>query len=174
MGVLIVAIKLLRKNEKCRLFFDNIKLHAPLFGKLTKIGSIARFTRTLGTLMSSGVPILQALLIVRETVGNAVLEKAITEVHDAVKEGENMANPIENCGVFPPIVTSMVEVGEETGELPEMLVKIADAYDDEVDNAVSALSSIIEPLLIVGLALVVGTIVIALFMPLSQIIGKMG
>jgi len=173
-AAVVVAVRLLKKTKTGRLVMDRVKFSMPLLGRLTRIGAIARFTRTLGTLMASGVPVLQALLIVRETAGNAVLEKAITDVHDSVKEGENMAPPIEAAGIFPPIVVSMVEVGEETGELPSMLIKIADAYDDEVDNTVTALSSIIEPLLIVSLALVVGTIVIALFLPLVQIIGKMG
>jgi type IV pilus assembly protein PilC len=171
---IVVLVKLLKKVKAGRVFIDKMRFHMPLFGRLSRIGAIARFSRTLGTLMASGVPVLQALLIVRETAGNAVLEKAITDIHDAVKEGENMAPPIEAAGIFPPIVISMVEVGEETGELPSMLIKVADAYDDEVDNTVTALSSIIEPLLIVGLALIVGTIVIALFLPLVQIIGKMG
>ncbi|AKJ63546.1 type II secretion system F family protein [Kiritimatiella glycovorans] len=171
---IVVLVKLLGKLRAGRYAVDYIKLKIPLFGKLRRLSSISRFSRTLGTLMASGVPVLQALTIVRETAGNILIENAINEVHDAVKEGENMAPPIEACGLFPPIVVSMVEVGEETGELPNMLINIADAYDDEVDNAVTALTSIIEPLLIVMLALVVGTIVIALFLPMINIIGKLG
>jgi type IV pilus assembly protein PilC len=123
--------------------------------------------------MTSGVPVLQALNIVRDTVQNEVIGRAISLVHDSVKEGENMAPPIEASGAFPPIVVSMVEVGEETGELPEMLMKIADNYDDEVDNTVAGMTSIIEPILIICLALIVGTIVISLFLPLISIIGKL-
>ena len=169
--VLVVVIKLLARTDKGRYGLDQFKLHAPVFGSLISKNSISRFTRTLGTLMSAGVPVLQALNIVKETVGNEVISKAVVTIHDAVKEGENMAPPIASSKVFPPMVVSMVEVGEETGALPDMLMKIADSYDDDVDNAVAAMTSIIEPLLIIFLAVVVGTIVIALFMPLVSIIG---
>ena len=168
---LVVVIKLLAKTEKGRLGLDKFKLHAPVFGQLISKNSISRFTRTLGTLMSAGVPVLQALNIVKETVGNEVIARAVTTIHDAVKEGENMAPPIASSKAFAPMVVSMVEVGEETGALPDMLMKIADSYDDDVDNAVAAMTSIIEPLLIIFLAVIVGTIVIALFMPLVSIIG---
>jgi type IV pilus assembly protein PilC len=120
------------------------------------------------------VPVLQALSIVKETSGNEVVGRAIQVVHDSVKEGENMAPPLESTKVFPPMVVGMVEVGEETGKLPDMLTKIADNYDDEVDAAVQGLTSIIEPVLIIFLAVVVGTIVIALFLPLISIIQKLG
>jgi len=166
-----MVIKLLAKTTQGRLALDKFKLHAPVFGTLISKNSISRFTRTLGTLMSAGVPVLQALNIVKETVGNEVISRAVATIHDAVKEGENMAPPIASSKVFPPMVISMVEVGEETGALPDMLMKIADSYDDDVDNAVAAMTSIIEPLLIIFLAVVVGTIVIALFMPLVSIIG---
>ena len=169
--VLVVVTKLMAKTDKGRYALDQFKLHAPVFGTLISKNSISRFTRTLGTLMSAGVPVLQALNIVKETVGNEVISKAVVTIHDAVKEGENMAPPIASSKVFPPMVVSMVEVGEETGALPDMLMKIADSYDDDVDNAVAAMTSIIEPLLIIFLAVVVGTIVIALFMPLVSIIG---
>ncbi len=167
----VVIVKLLAKTTKGRFLLDQFKLHAPVFGMLISKNSISRFTRTLGTLMAAGVPVLQALNIVKETVGNEVISKAVATIHDAVKEGENMAPPIASSKVFPPMVVSMVEVGEETGALPDMLMKIADSYDDDVDNAVAAMTSIIEPLLIIFLAVVVGTIVIALFMPLVSIIG---
>ncbi|HOO19947.1 MAG TPA: type II secretion system F family protein [Kiritimatiellia bacterium] len=168
---LVVIIKLLAKTAKGRYALDKFKLNAPVFGTLISKNSISRFTRTLGTLMSSGVPVLQALNIVKETVGNEVISKSVATIHDAVKEGENMAPPIASSKVFPPMVVSMVEVGEETGALPDMLNKIADSYDDDVDNAVAAMTSIIEPVLIIFLAVVVGTIVIALFLPLVSIIG---
>jgi type IV pilus assembly protein PilC len=145
----------------------------PLFGDLTRKSSISRFSRTLGTLVTSGVPILQALNITRDTAGNAIVADAVTKVHDAVKEGESIVQPLEASGVFPPMVISMVDVGEETGQLPEMLLKIAEVYDDEVDNAVEGLTSLLEPIMIVLLALIVGTIVIALFMPLISIIQNM-
>ena len=171
--LLIVGIKVFAKTKSGAAFFDKLKLNMPIFGVLMRKTAIARFTRTLGTLMTSGVPVLQALNIVRDTAGNEVIARAVTQIHDAVKEGENMAPPIEATKVFPPMVVSMVQVGEETGELPEMLMKIADSYDDEVDNTVAGLTSIIEPLLIVFLALIVGTIVISLFLPLISIIGNL-
>jgi type IV pilus assembly protein PilC len=161
-------------TEGGRAALDRVKLHTPLFGDLLRKSSISRFSRTLGTLVTSGVPILQALNITRETAGNVVIANAVSKVHDAVKEGESIVQPLEASGVFPPMVISMVDVGEETGQLPEMLLKIAEVYDDEVDNAVEALTSMLEPIMIVFLALVVGTIVIALFMPLIEIIKQMG
>ncbi len=142
----------------------------PLFGDLFLKGVIARFGRTLGTLLSSGVPILPALLITRDTCGNARVAGAITEVHDRVKEGAPVARPLEASRIFPPMVTSMIDVGEHTGQLPDMLGKVADIYEEEVDNAVAGLSSLIEPILILFLALVVGTIVIALFLPIVRIV----
>ena len=145
----------------------------PIFGDLVSKTAISRFGRTLGTLMSSGVPVLGALAIVRETSGNEVVANAIQKVHDAVRDGDGIAKPLGDTKIFPEMVISMVEVGEETGKLPEMLTKIADTYDEEVDNAVGALTSLIEPLMIVLLAGVVGTIVIALFMPLTTIITKL-
>jgi type IV pilus assembly protein PilC len=169
-----IAIKLVGKTVKGRYILDGIKINAPVFGPLLRKVSIARFTRTLGTLVASGVPILQALNIVRETAGNAVIAKAVAQTHDAVKEGEKIVQPLEASGVFPPMVISMIDVGEETGALPDMLMKIADVYDDEVDNAVAALTSLLEPIMIVFLALIVGTIVIALFLPLISIIGTLG
>lgn len=153
---------------------DRFKLKMPLFGSLILKSGITRMTRTLGTLMESGVPVLQSLTIVRDTAGNAVLSNAMNDVHDAVKEGENMAPPMDNTGIFPPMVISMIEVGEETGELPDMLHRIADNYEEEVDNAVGALTSIIEPLLIVMLAFIVGGIVIALFLPLIELVTNLG
>ena len=170
---LIVAFILIKRTEGGRAQIDRIKFRMPLFGPLIIKTGIARFCRTLGTLMNSGVPVLQALIIVRDTSGNKVLEDAVNVVHDAVKEGENIAPPLESTNVFPPMVVSMIEVGEETGELPNMLTRIADNYEDEVDNAVSALTSVIEPILIIFLAVVVGTIVIALFLPMISIIGSL-
>jgi len=121
-------------------------------------------------LISSGVPILQALNIVRETAGNAVIADAVTRVHDAVKEGEPIVRPLKASKVFPPMVISMVGVGEQTGALPDMLTKVADNYDEEADNAVGALMSLLEPIMIVFLAVIVGTIVFAMFLPLLDII----
>jgi type IV pilus assembly protein PilC len=171
---MIVAIvtlyKLVGRTRRGRLIIDNLKLRLPLFGNLNRKTAISRFARTLGTLVTSGVPILQALNITRETAGNAAIALAIGRVHDSVKEGESIVQPMEASRVFPPMVVSMVDVGEETGKLPEMLLKIADVFDDEVDNAVVALTSALEPIMIVFLAVVVGTIVLALFTPLISII----
>ncbi|MDA0766047.1 MAG: type II secretion system F family protein [Verrucomicrobia bacterium] len=156
-----------------RRFLDSMKLKMPLFGDIQRKSAIARFARTLGTLVTSGVPILQALNITRETAGNVIISDAIAKVHECVKEGESIVQPLSASSVFPSMVISMVDVGEETGQLPEMLLKIADVYDDEVDNAVTALTSILEPIMIVFLALVVGSIVFALFLPLIRIIQTM-
>jgi type IV pilus assembly protein PilC len=166
----IVASKVGGRTRAGRAILDRLKLRAPLFGDLIRKTSISRFSRTLGTLVTSGVPILQALTITRETAGNTVMAHAISQVHDRVKEGESIVQPLEASGAFPPMVVSMIDVGEETGQLPEMLLKIAEVYDDEVDNSVAALTSLLEPIMIVFLALIVGTIVIALFMPLISII----
>jgi len=171
---LVIFIKMFGKTKKGRYVLDKIKLHMPVFGPLLQKVGIARFTRTLGTLIASGVPILQALNIVRETSGNAVIADAVSRVHDSVKEGERIVQPLQATKVFPAMVVSMVDVGEETGALPDMLMKIADVYDDEVDNAVAALTSMLEPIMIVFLAVIVGTIVIAMFMPLIGVINQLG
>jgi type IV pilus assembly protein PilC len=171
--IIIVGYRLFAASKPGRIILDRIKLYMPLFGDLTRKSSISRFARTLGTLVTSGVPILQALNITRETAGNSVIADAISKVHDSVKEGESIVQPLEASGVFPPMVISMIDVGEETGQLPEMLLKIAEVYDDEVDNAVTGLTSLLEPIMIVILAVIVGTIVIALFMPLISIIQGM-
>jgi type IV pilus assembly protein PilC len=149
-----------------RRIFDKFKLNMPVLGSVISKVAISRFTRTLGTLVSSGVPILQALTIVKETSGNVIVGAAVASVHESVKEGETITAPLEASGVFPPMVISMVDVGEQTGALPEMLMKIADNYDEEVDNAVAAMTSLLEPIMIVFLAVIVGSIVIALFLPL--------
>ena len=170
-GALVAGYKFFSRTKGGRAMIDSLKLKMPLFGDLNRKTSISRFARTLGTLVTSGVPILQALNITRETAGNVVIADAITQVHDSVKEGESIVQPLEASGAFPPMVISMIDVGEETGQLPEMLLKIAEVYDDEVDTAVAGLTSMLEPIMIVFLALIVGTIVIALFMPLISIIG---
>ena len=169
-----VGWKSLNSSEKGRVFIDKTVLKLPLFGDLMRKSSISRFTRTLGTLVTSGVPILQALLITRETAGNSIVAEAVMKVHDAVKEGESIVTPLEASGVFPAMVISMVDVGEETGQLPDMLLKIAEVYDDEVDSTVDALTALLEPLMIVFLAVVVGTIVVALFMPMVELLKNMG
>jgi type IV pilus assembly protein PilC len=165
-----VAFNLFSKTRFGRRVIDWMLIHMPVFGDLILRAAIARFTRTFGTLLASGVPILQALIITRDTSGNVHVANAINVVHDRVKEGDNVAKPLESTHIFPGMVTSMIEVGEETGALPDMLTRIADTYDEEVDNAVAGLTSIIEPIMIVFMAVVVGTIVIALFLPLVSII----
>jgi len=171
-AVIVVGNKFWGRTQSGRYVQDKVKLKMPLFGTLFVKTAVSRFSRTLGTLMSSGVPVLQALNIVRDTSGNAVVARAIQSVHDAVKEGDSMTMPLEASGVFPGMVISMVDVGEETGALPDMLMRIADNYDEEVDAAVEGLTSVIEPVMIVLLALIVGTIVIAMFVPMVEIINK--
>ena len=171
-AAVVVIFKILGKTEKGAYFLDVLKLKMPVTGTLAQRSAVSRFTRTLGTLLSSGVPILQSLMITRDTTGNRVLMKAIQDVHDAVKEGESMTQPLSQCKVFPPMVVSMVEVGEETGALADMLTRIANTYDDEVDNAVAGMTAAIEPALIIVLAVVVGTIVIAMFLPMIKIISS--
>ena len=168
----VVILKIIAKTEKGAYFFDVLKLKMPVTGTLAQRSAVSKFTRTLGTLLSSGVPILQSLTITRDTTGNRVLTDAIQSVHDSVKEGESMTQPLSQCKVFPPMVISMVEVGEETGALADMLTRIANTYDDEVDNAVAGMTAAIEPALIIVLAVVVGTIVIAMFLPMVKIIGS--
>lgn len=167
---LVFAFKFFKKTKFGVRMIDYIQINVPAFGPLFLKAAVGRFTRTLGTLLASGVPILQALTITRDTSGNIHVAEALNKVHDRVKEGEGVGKPLEATKVFPTMVTSMVEVGEETGALPEMLTRIADTYDEEVDNAVTSITSIIEPIMIVFMAVVVGTIVIALFLPLVKII----
>ena len=169
-----IVFKVVVATKKGRWFYDWVKFNMPLMGPIVSKSAISRFSRTLGTLMGSGVPVLQALTIVRDTAGNEVVSSAVQQVHDAVKEGEGVAKPLAATKVMPAMVISMIEVGEETGKLPEMLTKIAETYDEEVDLAVEALTSMIEPLMIMFLAVVIGTIVIAMFMPLISIVKKLG
>ena len=170
----IIVVKFLKSTGPGAYAFDWLAITVPPFNSLAMRSSVARFCRTLGTLMQSGVAVLQALQIVRDTAGNAIISRAIQDVHDAVKEGEGMTKPLEAAGVFPGMVVSMIEVGEETGALPEMLNRVADVYEEEVDRAVEALTSLIEPVMIVVLAVIVGGIVIALFLPLIKLIDKLG
>ncbi len=166
----VAGYKFANRTPRGKSTIDGVKLRFPLFGDIIRKTAVSRFARTLGTLVTSGVPILQALNITRETAGNMVIARAIGQVHESVKEGESIVQPLEASAAFPPMVVSMIDVGEETGQLPEMLLKIADVYDDEVDNSVAAMTAALEPIMIVFLAVVVGTIVIALFLPLISII----
>jgi type IV pilus assembly protein PilC len=172
-AVVWVLFLLFLKTKAGRLIWDKTKLKMPAFGPVISKVAISRFTRTLGTLVSSGVPILQALTIVKETAGNVVISNAVSKIHESVKEGETITAPLESSAVFPPMVVSMVDVGEQTGALPEMLMRIADNYEEEVDNSVAAMTSLLEPIMIVFLAVVVGSIVIAMFLPLIAMITQM-
>ena len=169
----IAAFKIFFKTKVGQRLWDIAGLKLPKFGDLVMKSTVARFTRTFGTLLASGVPILEALNITRGTIKNSVISDALVRVHDRVRDGEPLAAPLDQQKIFPTMVTSMVEVGEETGQLSEMLNRIADNYDEEVDNAVGGITSVIEPIMIVFLAVVVGTIVIALFLPIIQIIQKL-
>ncbi len=168
--LIFAFFKLVRKTKGGRAVIDIILMKIPVLGNLVEKTSVARFTRTLGTLISAGVPILEAVLITRDTSGNHVYEKALTGVHDSIREGESVADPLREAKVCDSIVVNMIEVGEETGDLDVMLVKVADNYDEEVDVAVTALLSLLEPVLVVVLGGIVGTIVLALFMPLVKMI----
>lgn len=165
-----LAWRFLRRSARGSLLIDGLLVRAPLFGNLILKSLVARFSRTLGTLLSSGVAILPALEITRDTCANARVAGALGAVQSGVKAGEPVARTLEATAVLPPMVTSMIDVGENTGQLPAMLGKIADLYDDEVDTAVAGLSSLIEPVLILLLAGIVGTIVIALFLPIVRIV----
>ena len=167
---LAVVLRILIGTRAGREVFDRLKLKLPLVGPLFTKAAIAQFTRTLGTLLSSGVPILQALTIVKETSNNRILQHTAEKIHESVKEGETLTAPLAKSDVFPAVVVGMVDVGEQTGALPDMLEKIADNYEEEVDNAVAGMTSLLEPILIVVLALLVGSIVIAMFLPIIRVI----
>ena len=170
MFAFMLTLSLCGKSKHGRFVLDKLALFFPIIGPVVEKVSIARFARTLGTLINSGVPILQALNIVKDTSGNTVVAQAVQDVHDSVKEGETIVAPLEASRVFPPMVISMVDVGEKTGDMPQMLEKIADTYDEEVDRAVESMTSLIEPVMIVFLAVMVGSIVIAMFLPLIKMI----
>lgn len=168
--VLLGAYKLIRQARIGRLIFDSIWVRVPIFGQIISKSAIARFTRTLGTLISAGVPILEALKITRDTTGNEIYVRMLQKVHDGIREGDSFANPLRASKAVDEIVVSMVEVGEETGELDKMLYKVADNYDEEVDTLVSSLISLLEPVLVIVLGGIVGFIVIALYMPMIHLI----
>ena len=168
--LLIFSMKLIARTEKGGKALDAFKLKMPVFGMIIKKSSVARFCRTLGTLIASGVPILEALRIVRDAVGNIIISNAIEDVHGSIREGDTIADPLRASGIFDELLVNMIDVGEETGELDKMLMKIADNYEADVDVAVEGMSSLLEPVLIVGMGLVVGFIVVSLFLPLVSII----
>ncbi len=174
-GVLLVVIASgLRKTDRGRRATDAILLKLPIVGGLSRRAFTARFARTLGTLVAGGVPILDALRLAADTAGNTRVAKAVQVVHDGVRAGGGLAHPLETTGIFPPLLGGMCEVGEQTGRLPEMLTRAADILDAEVDAAVAGLGSLLEPALIVFLAVTVGTVVVALFLPVIRIVQLLG
>ena len=168
-AVMVFALKKYARTSQGKENFDRMLLNMPVLGPLFRKVAVAKFTRTFATLVKSGVPILVSLEIVGKTSGNAVIEKAVESVRSGIKEGENIADPLAKSGAFPPMVVRMIKVGEQTGELEKMLTKIADFYEDQVDAAVSGLTSLIEPLIIGFLGIVIGGIVIAMFLPVFKL-----
>jgi type IV pilus assembly protein PilC len=166
----VMAMRSYYRTENGRATVDALLLKLPVFGTLVRKVAVARFTRTLGTLVQSGVPILDGLRITARTAGNKVVEKAVLQCRAAVTEGKTLAEPLRTSGVFPPMVTQMISVGEQTGALDAMLSKIADFYDDEVDTAVSTLTSLLEPIMIVFLGVVVGGLVVAMYLPIFKLV----
>ena len=166
----VLALRSYYRTEGGRATIDALMLKLPIFGTLIRKVAVARFTRTLGTLVQSGVPILDGLRITARTAGNKVVEKAVLQCRAAVTEGKTLAEPLRVSGVFPPMVTQMISVGEQTGAIDAMLSKIADFYDDEVDTAVSTLTSLLEPIMIVFLGVVVGGLVVAMYLPIFKLV----
>ena len=170
---LVYGIKQIRKHRKGRYYFDHLLLKTPAIGVLLRKIAVARFTRTLGTLITSGVPILEGLSITAKTSGNAVLEEALMKVRKAIEEGRTIIDPLKECGVFPNMVTQMIGVGEATGAMDSMLQKIADFYEDEVDAATRDMLAMLEPIIIGLLGVSIGGIVISLYLPLFSMIAKL-
>ena len=168
-----VALKLLKTSPGGRYIVDKMKLRTPIFGMIVSKTSIARFSRTLGTLLSAGVPILEALNITRDTAGNRVFSRAMAKVHDGIREGESFADPLRQTKIVESMVVNMIDVGEETGELDKMLNKVADTYEEDVEVLVSSMTSLLEPVMVISLGLIVGFIVIALFMPMVGMLEAM-
>lgn len=171
---LITGVKKIYATKKGRDLIDDWALKAPIFGTLIRKVAVAKFARTMSTMISSGVPILDGLDIVRKTAGNRTVEKAIGNVRDSISEGKTIAEPLKESGVFPPMVCQMIEVGEQAGALDAMLSKIADFYDDEVDDAVGNLTAMMEPLLMLFLGTTVGGLVIAMYLPIFKLAGTVG
>lgn len=158
------------KTTNGKFNFDKFKLSAPVFGEINRKGAIARFTRIFGTLIKSGVPILEALSVSSNAIGNLVISKAVLDAKTKIKEGQSISGPLASSGVFPPMVTQMIMVGEESGELEEMLVNVANFYDQEVDRTVEKLTAIIEPLMMVFIGLTIGTMIIAMYLPIFNMV----
>lgn len=170
MGALAYSLKKFYSTEAGRIKIDTTLLKIPVLGSVLRKAAVARFTRTLGTMVASGVPILNGLEITARTAGNKVVETAVLETKESISQGNTIAEPLKNSGVFPPMVTQMIGVGEETGALDEMLEKIADFYDDEVDTAVDSLTSVIEPVMIVVMGVIVGGMLISMYLPMFKLI----
>ena len=170
---IVVGIKQIKKHRRGRYYFDKMMLHLPVLGQLLRKIAVGRFTRTLGTLITSGVPILEGLSITAKTSGNAVLEEALMKVRKAIEEGRTIIDPLKECGVFPNMVTQMIGVGEATGAMDSMLQKIADFYEEEVDAATKDMLAMLEPVIIGLLGVMIGGIVISLYMPLFAMIAKL-
>jgi len=168
----VLILKLIKQSEVGRYVLDFIKLKIPIMGQVVQKSSVARFSRTLGELINAGVPILEAINITKDTAGNEVFSRALGEVHDSIREGESFAEPLRASRVVDAMVVNMVDVGEETGDLDKMLLKVADNYDEEVETLVGSLVSLLEPILVIFLGLVVGSIVVALFLPLVKLINS--
>ena len=169
-----IILKLVGKIEKCRLITDRLKFKIPIFGKLINKSVISKFARTLATLISSGVPILEALNNVKDITGNMAMSKAVKQIHDSIREGESIAKPLRESKICDAMVVNMVEIGEQTGELDKMLSKIADSYDNDIDSIAESLTSMLEPVIVLFLGVSVGTIVIALFLPLVKLMNSLG
>ena len=172
--IAILAIRRFYKTEKGKVLMDDFLLKVPLFGQLIRKAAVAKFTRTMGTMLTSGVAILDALEIVARTAGNKTIEKAILDTRTAIAEGRTMSDPLSESGVFPSMVCQMIAVGESTGALDAMLTKIADFYEEEVDQAVENLTSLIEPFMIVFLGVVIGGLVVAMYLPIFKMAGALG
>jgi len=172
--VTVWILKRIYRTPKGRLYMDTMFLKLPVMGVLIRKVAVAKFTRTLGTMVSSGVPILDGLDIVAKTAGNKIVENAIYKVAQSISEGKTIAEPLEKSGVFPPMVCQMIAVGEQSGSIDTMLNKIADFYDDEVDDAVGNLTAMMEPLLMLFLGTTVGGLVIAMYLPIFQLAGAVG
>jgi type IV pilus assembly protein PilC len=167
---IVIAFRRYYKTESGRYRIDRLTLKMPILGPVIRKSAVARFTRTLGTLVSSGVPIMNGLEITARTSGNKVIEEAVLKTRTSISEGNTIAEPLKESGVFPPMVVQMIGVGEQTGALDEMLEKVADFYDSEVDAAVNALTSIIEPVMIVVMGTIVGSMLIAMYLPMFKLV----
>jgi type IV pilus assembly protein PilC len=165
-----IVVRVLKLSPSGKFFVDKCKLAIPIFGQITAKTSVARFSRTLGTLLSAGVPILEAINITSETSGNEVFARSLKKVHDGIREGENFSEPLRQARIVQPMVVNMIDVGEETGDLDKMLSKIADTYDEEVSTLVQGMTALLEPVMVITLGIIVGFIVVALFMPMVSLI----